>query len=208
MSRYKLYTSLQTGAACVEAALAEMGVDYEEIMVNRQAGEHNSEAFRLINPRQQIPALALPDGTIMTEAPAMLVHLGDAHPQYKLVPKPGSSARAQHDRWLAYFHANVYEGELRKAFPSRYVTDESAAPAVARAAEIYVERHHLIYEEALGKGPYLFGETFSMIDIYVWMVASWMPQDWLAAHCPKIKRLADSVATRPLIAPVHARHFG
>jgi len=208
VSKYKLYRWHNTGAVAVEAAFAEMGIAYDEVLVDTSAGEHLRAEFRRINPREQLPALALPDGSIMTEVPAMLVHLADSHPEKKLAPVPGSSARAQHDRWLAFFHANVYEGELRKGYSERYVDDPALAPAVLRAAEAYVQCHHLIFEEALGKGPYLFGEAFTMVDIFVWLVANWSPQDWLATHCPKVKRLVDTVAARPAIAPFQKRDFG
>jgi glutathione S-transferase len=206
--QYVLYGWRQTGSLAIEAAFAELGVDYDLVQVSRKTDENLTEAFRKINPRQQLPALRLPDGSIMTEGSAMLLHLADAHPHAKLAPPPGSSARAQHDRWLAYFQANIYEGELRKLFPKRYVSDEAAAPAVKAAAESYVERHYLIFESCFGEGPYVFGDGFSMIDIYVWMLAQWMPQEWLSRHCPKVKRLADTVAVRPAVAPVHAKHFG
>jgi hypothetical protein len=35
-----------------------------------------------------------------------------------------------------------------------------------------------------------------------------MPADWLTARCPKVKRLSDTVASRPAVAPVHDFHFG
>lgn len=207
MANYKLYAWRQTGSLAVEAAFAELGVAYEEILVSTKTRENRTEAFRLINPRQQLPALALPDGTIMTEGSAMLLHLADAFPDRALAPKPGSSARAQHDRWLTYFQANIYEGELRKLFPRRYVTNPAEAVSVKLAAEDYVERHYVIFEQCLGDGPYLLGRQFSMTDIYVWMLTQWMPQEWLTTHCPKVKRLVDTVTARPAIAPVYAKHF-
>lgn len=207
MAKYKLYGWRLTGSLAIEAAFHELDIEFDYIPVNRKTNENHSNDFRRINPRQQLPALALPDGSVMTEGSAMLVHLADAHPQANLAPPPGSSARAQHDRWLAYFQANVYEGELRKIVPKRYVTDEAAAPSVKDAAEVYVARHYEIFESCLGEGPYFFGSWFTMIDIYVWMLAQWMPQDWLAQHCPKVKLLADTVAQRPAIAPVYAAHF-
>jgi GST-like protein len=207
MSTYKLYGWHQTGSLAIEAAFAELGIDYDLVPVSRKTDENLTEAYGKINPRRQLPALMLPDGSIMTEGSAMLLHLADAHPLAKLAPPPGSSARAQHDRWLSYFQANIYEGELRKLFPERYVSEERAAPAVRAAAVTYVERHYLIFESCLGAGPHVFDDWFTMIDIYVWMLAQWMPQDWLAQHCAKVKHLADTVAARPAVAPVHARHF-
>jgi glutathione S-transferase len=191
----------------IEAAFAEAGVTYEFVPVNRKTNENLTEAFTRINPRQQLPALALPDGSIMTEGAAMLLHIGDAFPAAQLLPRPGSSARAQHDRWLAFFAVNVYEGELRQLKPGYYTTEPAGAAGVKAAADAYVERHFQIYNDSLGSGPYLFGDHFMMIDIYVWMLAQWTEQPWLAANCPKVKRLSDTVMARPLIAPIQKAHF-
>ena len=205
--KYKLYGWRQTGSMAIEAAFAEAGVDYEFVPVSRKTNENRTEAFAKINPRQQLPALALPDGSVMTEGSAMLLHIGDAFPAANLLPKPGSSERAQHDRWLAFFAVNIYEGELRQLKPGYYTADPAGADGVKAAADAYVERHFQIYNDNMGAGPYLFGAHFTMIDIYVWMLAQWMEQPWLAANCPKVKRLSDTVMARPLIAPIHKAHF-
>jgi glutathione S-transferase len=205
---YRLYGWKLTGSLAIEAALAEAGAEFEFIPISRNTDENLGEDYRRINPRQQLPAVGLPDGSYVAEGPAILLHIADAFPGAGLAPKPGSYARAHHDRWLAFFQANVYEGELRKLFPSRYVTDGVCAGSVKEAAEIYVERHYLIFEEALGPGPFFFGVELMVLDIYVWMLAQWMPMAWLAKECPKVKRLAETVARRPKIAPVHAFHFG
>jgi len=144
----------------------------------------------------------------MTEGAAILLHIADAHPQAKLAPSPGSSKRAQHDRWLFFFAVNVYEGELRKLQPQRYVSTEECAEAAKNAADNYVEKHYKIYEETIGDGPYTFGEEFTVLDIYIWMLAQWMPSEWLKNECPKINRLMESAKMRKQIAPVQAWHFG
>jgi glutathione S-transferase len=205
--KYRLYGWWQTGPMAPEAAFAEAGVDYDFVPVSRKTNENLTEDFRKINPRLQLPALMLPDCSVMTEGAAMLLHIGDAFPEARLIPKPGSSARAQHDRWLAFFAVNVYEGELRQLRPGRYTTEPNGADGVKAAADAYVERHFQIYNDILGPGPYLFDDHFTMIDIYVWMLAQWMEQPWLAQHCPKVKRLADTAMARPLIAPIHKAHF-
>jgi GST-like protein len=207
-SRYRLYGWKLTGSLAIEAAFAEAGVAFDLVPVSRKTDENLTNDFRRINPRQQLPAVMLPDGTFIAEGPAILLHIADAFPEAALAPKPGSFARAHHDRWLSFFQANVYEGELRKLFPARYVTTPDCAPSVREAAERYVERHYRIFEDTLGDGPYVLGHAFSVLDIYVWMLAQWMPQDWLGRECPKIKRLSDTVAKRPKVAPVHAYHFG
>ncbi|CAN7587348.1 glutathione S-transferase family protein [Rhizobium sp. LjRoot254] len=204
---YKLYESINSGSSAVEAALAEAGADYVTVPTSTAEKRHLSEEYRAINPRQQIPALALPNGSVMTEGAAMLLHLADAFPYSQLAPPPGSSARAQHDRWLIFMAVNIYEGELRKAYPPRYSDDPSGGDAVLSNATTYVNRHYELLETAMGEGPYFFGDQLTMVDIYLWMLAYWIDGDWLAAHCPKIVSLVTSVRNRPKVMPVHVKHF-
>lgn len=199
---YRLYGSPGSGSAAVEAALAEAGAAYEVIVTDTKQQAHLTEAFRAVNPRQQVPALQLPDGSIMTEGSAMLLHLADAHPHAGLAPAPGSPARAQHDRWLIFAAVNIYEGELRHFYPDRYADD---AQSVAAHAIAYVERHYAILEETI-KGPLFFGDRLTMLDIYIWNMATWLDPERRAAHFPKVEVLMTRVSERPLIAPIHAAH--
>jgi glutathione S-transferase len=143
----------------------------------------------------------------MSEGSAMMLHLADALPAARLAPAPGTPARAQHDRWLVFMAVNIYEGELRKAYSDRYTDDASGVTGVRTSADAYVKRHHAILEDAI-VGPFILGPDMTMADVYLWMLAGWMDQDWLAAHCPKITALAATIAQNPLVAPIHAVHFG
>ena len=205
---YKLYGTTMTGTCAVKATLTEAGAPFEEVEITTSKKQHLTEEYRRINPRQQVPSLMLPNGSIMTEGPAILLHIADAHPEIRLAPTPGTSGRAQHDRWLIFFAVNVYEGELRKMFGERYTTDTSAKQSVEAAAKTYVNRHYSIFEEALGGGPCFFGDDLSVLDIYVWMLSNWQDSAWLEANCPKIVRLANTVKVRPKIAPIHEENFG
>ena len=205
---YRLFGAYHTGTCAVQAALAEIGADFEFELVSTKDGAHMTEVYRRINPRQQVPALELGDGSVMTEGPAILLYLADAHPAKQLAPEPGSTERGLLTRWLLFFAANVYEGELRKLFGERYTDDPDGGAAVQRAAAAYVERHYLIFEENLGKGPYFFGDQFTILDIYVWMLSQWMDGAWMRENCPKVVKLANCVMERPNIQPIHAEHFG
>ena len=56
---YRLYGWKLTGSMAIEAALAEAGAAFELVPVNVRAREHHADAFRAVNPRQQLPALDL-----------------------------------------------------------------------------------------------------------------------------------------------------
>jgi glutathione S-transferase len=204
---YLLYGSNGSGSASVEAALALTGTEYRVVQTPTAEGMHLTEDFKDINPRQQVPALRLPDSSVMTEGSAMMLHLADALPAARLAPAPGTPARAQHDRWLVFMAVNIYEGELRKGYSDRYTDDPAGIEGVRTSADAYVKRHHAILEDAI-VGPFILGPEMTMADVYLWMLAGWMDQDWLAAHCPKITALAATIAQNPLVAPIHAVHFG
>jgi len=205
---YTLYGRRQTGVMAIEAALAQAGVPFDFIDTPRPRSPEEIAAFAAINPRLQVPVLIHSDGTVITEGPAILGHIADAHPSARLAPVPGSTGRARHDRWLAYFHANVYEGMLRELFPDRYTTDPQGGDGVQKAATAYVRHHFQLFETELGTGPYLGGEAISVFDIYLWMLCYWIDAEWLVSHCPKIARLWTSATVHPALGDVGKRHFG
>jgi glutathione S-transferase len=192
----------------IEAALEVAGVAHTFVPVSRATDENLGPDFTAINPRQQLPALVCADGTVITEGPAILSHIADAHPASGLIPAPGSTARARHDRWTAFLHANVYEGMLRELFPARYTDDPGGVSGLQSAATAYVRRHFMILDGQLGPGPFIDGQHMRAFDIYLWMLTWWVDSDWLGATCPAIFRLREAAQARPQLATVWARHFG
>lgn len=206
---YRLYDSRQTGGVAVDAALTEIGADFEHVVVDIGKGDQFSEDFTRINPRQQVPALQLPDGTVLTEVIAILMHLADTHPEAALAPPAGTFERAQVNRWLSFLATNVYEGEKRRVSPSRYTADPDGEQAVVDSAKDYVARQYEVFEGCLGDGPYVQGDRIGIIDIYLWMLVQWWGDfGWLKRTCPKTLRLVETVMERPRIKPVHLARFG
>ncbi|MBB1249381.1 glutathione S-transferase family protein [Rhizobium sp. G21] len=202
---YRLYGRIGSGSAAVEAALAIIGAPHDIVWVDTSAGEHLTEDFAAINPRRQVPAFVLPDGGVMTESAAMLLHLADAFPEAGLAPRPGSSARARHDRWLIFMAVNIYEGELRKAYADRYTTDPDGADAVRAAAEDYLSAQHAIIEAEM-KGDYLVGDSLSMADLYLWMVASWRDPQQIRAETPRVAAHSRRLRAIPQVQAIAERH--
>ena len=184
---YKLYGTTVTGrgTCAIKAALMEADAPFEEVEIVTRENQHLTEDYRRINPCQQVPALMLPDGSIMTETSAMLLHIADAHPEARLAPAPGTSERAQHDRWLIFFAVNVYEGALRAFRGERYTADTNGKQGVEDAAKAYVDRHYSMFEDVLGDEAYMFGNDLSMLDIYVWLLSQWHDAPWLRSQLPQ-----------------------
>jgi len=206
MSGYVLYGYAKSGSAVIEAALVDAGIPFELKKLDHDDGDLQSEAYRVLNPRQQVPALMHPDGSVITEIPAILNHLADAFPESRLAPAPGSSARAQHDRWLAFLHANIYEAVLRLYYSERYTDDPAGIDGIRNAAKAYIVRHFSIFGDAIAQGPFLFGDHPTGVDYLAWVLTTWMDRDVIVSASPQVAGLGRAVAARPKLADVVARN--
>ena len=204
---YKLYWAPVSGAMTPQALFEEIGVEYEKIVIDTDSDEQHSEEFLSVNPMGQIPALLLPDGTLMTETGAILVEIVDRHPEAQLAPGPGTAGRAMFLRWVFFLASNVYPAVLRIYYSERYSSDPNGAEGVRSAAVADLDRQFAILEAALEPGPYLLGETFSAVDIFFWMLIQWHPEPKrLAENAPRVMRLSEAVHARPAIARIWPEH--
>jgi GST-like protein len=200
---YTLYGDLGSGAFSAEAALAEAGAPYSFELVSLDKNEQKSPDFLAINPSGKIPALRLPEGSIVTESAAILLTLAEHFPPARLLPPLGAPARAQAYRWLAFMAGEIYPIVEIVDYPERF-GDGEPLRAIARDRI----RERILIIERMIDGPFLLPHGFSILDIYAAMFTRWsLEPAWKQANLPKLMALADNVAKRPAIAPVWARHF-
>lgn len=204
---YKLYARNTAGSMAPEAMLALCEVDYEVIVLERQADGSFPPFFHAINPRAEVPTLVMPDGSVMTESAAMMIHLADLHPETGLSPPIGSPQRARFLRWQMFLATTVYMSDLRLFYPHRYTTEEAGAAGIKARAEESMAREFEIYAEALGEGPFILGDKMSAADIYAAMLVSWAPDvPALFAKHPVLGRMYDAVLANRAVKKVWERN--
>jgi len=202
---YKLYGRPGSGSLAVQVALEEVGTPYERIWVGAAADE--VARYKAINPTGRVPALMLPDGTLIFESAAMLIHLALAEPRAALAPPPGTGRHATFLQWMVFLSANVYEAVLRIYYSARYSPRGEADAAAIREQGIADYCTHLGII-GRGLGPYVLGADYSIADAYLYMLASWYPgeKSELYARLPKLQAHAKLVSARPAVAKVEADH--
>ncbi len=201
---FSLYGRPGSGSLAVQVALEESGIPYERIWVGREAAD--VERFRTVNPTGKVPALKLPDGTVMFESAAMLIHLALQDSQAKLAPAPGTSGHAVFLQWMTFMSANVYEAALRFFYSPRYsVRGEADAVAIREQGAADYAAFLSLIGRALN--PHVLGTDYSIADVYLYMLTSWFPEkDGLFARVPALGAHMSSMSSRPAVAKVEADH--
>lgn len=85
----KLFSYFRSSAAFrVRIALNVKGIAYQTASIHlvRNGGEQLGDAYRAINPQTRVPALALDDGTVITQSLAIIDYLENTHPEPRLYP--------------------------------------------------------------------------------------------------------------------------
>lgn len=81
----------------VRIALGLKGISVEQISHHLRRGEQRTPDYLAINPQGLVPALELPDGTVLTQSLAIIEWLNEAYPRPPLLPEhplPRAKVRA------------------------------------------------------------------------------------------------------------------
>ena len=192
----KLYYMPGACSLAAHIALRETEADFEIEKVDPATKTTESgENFGAINFKERVPALRLSDGTIVTEGAAVLQFIADQAPAKKLAPENGSLARTRLQE-----HLNFIASELHKAFSPLF----SANPPTGEAredVERLIGQKFDIVDTILSDGEgYLLGDTFSVADSYLFVVAGWAePTGVGLGDRPHLRAFMDRVAARPTV---------
>jgi GST-like protein len=208
MDRYTLHGTPGWGSAIVEAQLDWLGLPYDYVTAgNVFASAEARQALARVNPLAQVPALVLPDGSLMTESAAITLHLADRTGRSDLVPRADEPTRAAFLRWLVFLVANVYPTFTYADDPSRFVADEAAGKAFRSQVDDYAKQLWRVVEQGCGT-PWLLGERFSALDIYVGVMTRWRPRrEWFGEHAPKLAAVARRADGLPALQAAWKRNF-
>lgn len=205
---YRLFGAIGSGAAMVELALAEAGVDYEFVKVALGKGAKDADAYLQINPTGKVPALQTPEGGILTESAAILLTLADRHPKAGLLPRRRGPARALVVQWTVFVVSEVYPMIEFVDYPERLVAP-SAGRALRERGRERIRRRWVAVEAAIAGRPWLAGQGPTVADLAIAVVSRWSTGNrWRRANCPRIEAVAEALSSRPGTRSVWRKHFG
>jgi glutathione S-transferase len=187
--------------ACSQAPhiiFREAGLPFEAVKVDlRTKRLESGEDYLAINPKGAVPALELDDGSILTENAVVLQYIADRAPEARLIPPYATLARYRVLEWLNYIATELHKGFAPLFHPS-------GEPRAHAVEEISAKFDYV--EHALGAGPYLAGEAFTVADAYLFVILGWARVfHFDFARWPGLKAFRQRMAERPAVrAALHA----
>jgi len=170
---YELYHYPGNASMTPHLLWEEIGAPFQLHLVERARNEQNTAANKKLNPRGLIPVMVDGD-TVLYETAAICLYLSDNHPDAALAPACGTAARAPLYKWLMFLANSVHPETLMYFYPARYTIDAAGADAVKDAVEgRLTEMFQFIDAQLEQVGPYLLGQTVSLADHYLLMLARW-----------------------------------
>jgi len=195
----------------VRLFIAEKGIDIPMKPVDLGTKEQFSDAYRTINPRSQVPALALADGPVITEVLAIWRYLEEAYPQTPLLGTTATSKaliamwerRAELDGFAPVMEGvrNAVPGLKGRALSGPHAYDQ-IAELVARSKQ-RVAHFFADFNERLETVRYVAGDEFSAADITTLVTVDFAANALkmaIPAEHTAFQRWYDEVSARPSAA--------
>lgn len=188
----KLYYSPGACSLSPHIALLEAGLPYDLVKVDLRAKKlENGDDYLKINPKGQVPALALDSGELVTEGTVIVQMIADKAAGKNLAPPRDSAERYKLLEWL-----NFVGTELHKNFGPMF------SPLLADDAKAFFKDRVMgkfkYLDGALAGREYLMGKQFTVADGYLFTMLSWADRmKFDLSALPTLLAYKARIAARP-----------
>ncbi|TLG93120.1 glutathione S-transferase [Pseudomonas edaphica] len=203
---YTLYGIDESGSCMIEIALQRCAVAWRRIDASSWEDGEGSDALARINPLKQIPTLVTPEGQVLTESAAILIHLGLEFPASELL----AGNRAQILRGLVYIAANCYSAVGIIDYPQRWLgnVDDAVQAQLISGTRRYLHQAWVVFAEQFADQLFAPGNVPNALGIMAAAVSRWdAAREVLNNLAPGFAQTLARVDADPVVAPVFARHW-
>lgn len=190
MSDIVFYTNPQSRGRIAHFMLEEVGAPYRVEVLDFEKGEHKKPDYLAINPMGKVPAI-VHNGTIITECAAICTYLADAFPKAGLAPALDDPARGTYLRWMFFANGCIEPAMVDKMF-NRPEPDRPGAIGYGSYDNVVKT-----LESLLATGPWILGDKFSAVDVYLGSQIGWAMMTKALAPSPVLGGYAARLTERP-----------
>ena len=177
--------------------LEEAGCAYTLHFVDLMKGEQKSPDFRAKNPMGKLPLLIDGDA-VVTENAAIGLYLADRYAPGRLAPALDDPRRGAYLRWSLFAPSVIEPGAMAQ------LSGWAGKPSQVGWGT-YAEMLDTI-ESAIGAGPFLLGEQFTMADVIFGGTLRYMLTFKMIEPRPSFAAYASRLAERPALKRAEAKN--
>ena len=203
----KLYGFGPTRSLRALWGLKELGVEFEFIPVNLQAGEHRRPEFLALNPAGKLPVLV--DGDrVIPESAAIVLYLAEKYPDKGLMPAR-LEQRAQVYRWVMFAMTELEQPLWRMAKHRFIYPEDKRLPQDIDLAREDFTAMAAVLEKHMDGRRYIVGDHVTAADCVTVYLMDWANEHHLLDGFPNLtaylqrmyqrstapQRIAEALAT-------------
>ena len=177
----KLYYHPRACSLAPHIVLEELAVPYARQLVDLRRKDNEEREYLRVNPTGSVPALLI-DDSALTETHAILTYLGDLLPERNLLPRSGEFLRYRAHEWMNFVSSSVHV-YIRSIFrPAAYAGDHAQGlVGVGSQGLANLAKAVAIVEQRLGDGIWALGDSFSVVDAYLFVMYLWTADERVAS---------------------------
>ena len=195
----KFYYSTGTCSTACHIALEEAQMAFTPIEVSFKRDLNVSE-LDMKNPLGAVPTLEIEPGKVLSQNAAILAYIAEKTPSLSV---QGSWERLEMIQWLAYL-ASDFQRAFTPLFASEMMTkNEEAQKEIEAYGKENMTKHLDFIEQSLNGKDYILGKSFSVVDCYLFTIASWCK--WVDIEFSQHKNLSNYMSRiyqRPAVQKV------
>jgi glutathione S-transferase len=185
-------------------ALEEIGLPYEERVVNLRRQEQQSNNYLNVNPKGKVPAVDF-NGRVMTESAAILAFLHREHPEAHLLPTSFDPVEANQGLVdLVWCSCTIHPIVRQVRMPMKFTTTDTEGVKADGLQKLAAEC--AILASRLERGRWWYGDVWSIIDVYIyWALSTAAKGGFPIANYPALVEHTAGVRDRPSFKRALAR---
>lgn len=207
---YQLYYSPGACSMAAHIALQEAKAAYALQLVDLSTRAHYRPEYLAINPKARVPALDISgQARVLTELPAILVHVAQQHPQAGLLPADDPVQTARCLEWLAWLSGWVHSAGYGAIWrPERFSSNADHYDGIrAQGRRTVVDAYAAIEQQFADGRPHALASGYSVVDPFLLVLYRWGNRIGLDMHadCPAWSAASANLAQRPAVQAVLQR---
>jgi len=192
-----LYHSPQSRSVRPRWMLEELGVPYEVVRLNLEAGDQKKPEYLKLNPNGTVPTLV--DGALaIWESAAIVQYLADKYPEKRLAPPVGTPARGLYYQWSFFAMCGLEPPAITIFLHTVRLPEGERLPQLVAGARTQLAAAVRLVDGALAGKDFILGSEFSAADVLIGSTLWWCHMmGMVGPDVPNVQAYVGRVTTRP-----------